>query len=536
MKPLRSGDPRYIGEYRLIGFLGEGGMGQVHLGKSPEGMLVAIKTVKPELVKDQDLRRRFQREIQAVARVGGGYVAEMVDSDPQAARPWLATRFIPGVTLADQVWPRAEDGRLLDTRPLPVGAVWWLALGLIKALMAVHACEIVHRDLKPGNIMLSPYGPRVIDFGVVRGLQGSGLGESGITLPGVIVGTPDYMSPEQSLGWMVSHPSDVYSLGAVLVAVSTGIVPERDSRYRPLWEEAGLPLVPGELQSLVGSCLEPRPESRPSLNQLMSAVLHGQRPYPQARPSYWPKPTASLVDSATENIFGSLPAGVAQPTVQDRDGWERWYLPPTKSLTVPVTVKEPGRPTIRSGLDGALCAAYRPRLNGGSVLDRRPGQQRDASEYAIEGDRHLKAMRYEEAERAYRASLGLDPKNAAVWVDLGRTLCPQGRMVEAERAFGHALDISPEIIAARRNRYLAVYTMGGSMHAANLLGEELQEACLAVLERSPTSPAEYANLGDAYCTLRQCDNGAVAYQEALRLDPDNPWLTEKYEYAMRVCR
>ncbi|HEX3924499.1 MAG TPA: tetratricopeptide repeat protein, partial [Streptosporangiaceae bacterium] len=184
----------------------------------------------------------------------------------------------------------------------------------------------------------------------------------------------------------------------------------------------------------------------------------------------------------------------------------------------------------RAGLDGMLCAAYRPRAAGDGVLDRRPGQQRDATEGAVDGDRHLKAGRPAEAERAYRASLRLDQANAVVWVDLGRTLYPQGRMREAERA----LDVDPGLIVARRNRYLAVYTMGGSMHAANLLGEELQEACVAVVERSPTDAAGYANLGDAYCTLSQCGPAALAYQAALRMDPDNPRLSEKYEYAVRA--
>jgi hypothetical protein len=542
MEPLRTGDRIDIGKYRLIGFLGEGGMGRVYLGKSPEGMLVAVKVIKSAWTADGAFLKRFVNEMKAMAMAGGGYVAEMVDSDAQAGQPWLATRFIPGVTLAEAIWPRGRKG----ARPLPAGAVWWLASGLIKALQAVHACNIVHRDLKPGNIMLSSYGPRVIDFGVARGLAGSGLSDWRITLPGFAVGTPDFMSPEQRRAWVVGYPSDVYSLGAVLAAASTGTVPERDSLDCPLWRQAGLPAVPGELRSLVGGCLEWLPENRPSLMELLSAVVDGRDAYPPTMPSYWPNPTASLVEAAAGEIFTALPAGEGRPAVTDHNGWEQWYLrherpeppdyPHTKPITVLDTVKEPVRPAIRAGLDGKLCAAYRPKLVGGSVLDRRPGQQRDATEYAIDGDRHLKAGRHAEAERAYRASLGLDPKDAAAWVDLGRTLYPQGRMREAERAFERALDISPELIAARRNLYLAVYTMGGSMHAASLLGEELQEACLAVLDRSPADPAEYANLGDAHCTLRQCGQGALAYQAALRLDPDNPRLNEKYEYAIRAGR
>ena len=194
---------------------------------------------------------------------------------------------------------------------MSAGGVWWLAFGLVKALAAIHASGIVHRDLKPSNIMLSPYGPRVIDFGIATGLAGSGFRRVHHA-PGMRIGTPQYMSPEQHLAWTVDTPSDVYSLGAVLAVAVTGIEPQLDSLNRPHWEP-GLRAVPGELQGLVQGCLESRPGDRPTLAQLLSATVHGTERYPRALPSWWPTPTADQVDDAAAHVFDSLSTSAGRP-------------------------------------------------------------------------------------------------------------------------------------------------------------------------------------------------------------------------------
>jgi hypothetical protein len=506
--------------------------------------------ISREWTQEPTFRERFRQEMRAIERVGGGYVADLLGCDPNASQPWLATRFILGVTLADVVWPVDGNGKALPPRPLPVGAMWWLAFGLIKALQAIHACNIVHRDLKPGNVMLSAFGPRVIDFGVARGLAGSGLSHSNITIPGFAVGTPDYMSPEQRLGWEVGTASDVYALGAVLASAITGAIPERDSLERPRWDLA-LSAVPAELQWVIGSCLEPRPEDRPSLNTLLSEVLHGRAPYPRAMPSHWPQPTADLVDAEAGRVFDFLTVTEGLPSVTDHNGWEQWYLrhasgPRQPGPRQPDTQDMPGRRApsrpglqpdpepevrleVRPGLDGVFFAAYRPVLGGG-LPGKYPGQELDAADYALRGDRHRERGRYTDAVDAYQASLRLDPKNAVVWNDLGRTLCSRGLMRQAERAFKYAIDNSEQLIAALRNHYLAIYRMGGSMNTAQLVGEQLAETCHAVLRESPGDAAEYANLGDAYRTLGDRVRAASAYREAARIDPENSRLVERINY------
>ena len=368
--------------------------------------------------------------------------------------------------------------------------------------------------------MLSPYGPRVIDFGIATGLTGSGFGEA-ITLPGMKIGTPQYMSPEQHMAWTVDTPSDVYSFGAVLTLAATGFEPQLDSLNRPHWEQ-GLRAVPGELQGLVQGCLESRPGDRPTLSQLLTDTVRWTERYPRALPSWWPTPTASQVDDAAARVFDSLSPSAGRPRVTEHNGWEQWYIDGQRTGD-----EVPQTRAIRPGLDGEFYPAYRPASPGGSPVERRLGQRPDAAEYAVQGDRHIERKRYTDAVEAYRASLRLDPKNAVVWNDLGRALCGPGRMREAERAFASALAIDPGLVAALRNRYLAIYQMGGAGDTAQLEGEKLEDACNDVLRRSPASAAEYSNLGDAYRTFGHQVLGTSAYQAALDLDPGNLWLKRK---------
>jgi serine/threonine protein kinase len=181
---LRVGDPRSVGPYRLLGRLGTGGMGQVFLGRSAGGRLVAVKVIRPELAGEPGFRARFAREVAAARTVCGLFTAPVADADVQGQVPWLATAYVAGPSLADAV-----D----DQGPLPVDSVLTLAAGLAEGLEAIHASGLVHRDLKPSNVLLAADGPRVIDFGISRAAEASVL-----TQAGTVMGSPGYMSPEQA--------------------------------------------------------------------------------------------------------------------------------------------------------------------------------------------------------------------------------------------------------------------------------------------------------------------------------------------------
>ncbi|MFG3475275.1 serine/threonine-protein kinase [Streptomyces sp. NPDC047980] len=257
MQPLEAGEPRTIGAYRLLGRLGAGGMGRVYLARSEGGRTVAVKVVHPHFALDEQFRARFRREVEAARRVGGAWTAPVLDADPDAPVPWVATGFVAGPALGAAV---AEHG------PLPEHTVRTLGAGLAEALAAVHALGLVHRDVKPSNVLLTLDGPRLIDFGIARATDGT----ASLTTTGVSVGSPGYMAPEQIVGsGEVTGAADVFSLGAVLAYAATGTAPfPGDSSaallYKVVHEEPELGALTGELRELVAGCLAKDPAARPA--------------------------------------------------------------------------------------------------------------------------------------------------------------------------------------------------------------------------------------------------------------------------------
>lgn len=268
MKPLEPGDPDAVGPYTLLGRLGSGGMGEVFLGRGPEGRLAAIKVARPELADDTAFRRRFGCEVDAARRVDGRFTAAVLGADPGARRPWLATAYIAAPSLSDAV----TDGGVL-----PPDSLRALLAGVATALDAIHRAGLTHRDLKPSNILLAEDGPRVIDFGISRSIE-----HSQITRTGQAPGTPGYMAPEQLRGGAVGPYTDVYALGATLVFAATGEGPFGQGDplallYRALEEEPRLDAVPGELRGVLAECLAKEPERRPAIPTLLAqfATLPG---------------------------------------------------------------------------------------------------------------------------------------------------------------------------------------------------------------------------------------------------------------------
>jgi hypothetical protein len=248
-----------------------------------------VKIVHPDLARDPEFVRRFRREVQAAEAVSGAYTAPVIGAGPDDSPPWLATTFVAGPSLADLV------GR---AGPLPSAAVWRLAGGLIEALQAIHGRGLVHRDLKPGNILIAVDGPRVIDFGISRALEGVG---TVLTAARTTMGTPAYMSPEQAEGREIGPPSDVFSLGSVIAFAATGSTPFEGGdvfsiAYRVVHAEPDLSRLPPAPRGLVAGCLAKDPMSRTPLAQLMDAVVAGVGVLPETAPGkFWPDPVEALV-------------------------------------------------------------------------------------------------------------------------------------------------------------------------------------------------------------------------------------------------
>ncbi|RAG80394.1 serine/threonine protein kinase [Streptacidiphilus pinicola] len=335
MRPLGTDDPSTVGPYRLIALLGAGGMGKVYLARSAGGRTVAVKVVRPELAGDPGFRERFRREVAAAQAVDGAFTAPVVDADRDSAAPWLATAYVLGPTLAEAV---AEHG------PMPERTVRALGAVLAEALTAIHAAGLVHRDLKPSNVLLAADGPRVIDFGIARALDGSGA-----TTTGVIVGSPGFMSPEQASGRKVGPAGDVFALGSVLAFAATGQGPFSAGAgdaatllYRVVHEEPDLAQVPGTLRPVLAACLAKDPAGRPTPAQVRD-LLAAEGAAALLRGAWLPaeisggiaRHAAHVLELETPAPFGrAAPDTDAAPAAADAAG----------------TSREPGRAPSRRGL------------------------------------------------------------------------------------------------------------------------------------------------------------------------------------------
>ncbi|MGW4508096.1 serine/threonine-protein kinase [Streptomyces sp. NPDC004436] len=276
-----AGFPEYAGQYRLESVLGSGGMGVVHLATSGSGLKLAVKIVHAEHAVDPEFRARFRQEVAAARRVSGAFTAPVVDADPEAERPWMATLFIDAPTLAARVKERVLDRAEL-TR---------LAAGLAEALRDIHRAGVVHRDLKPGNVLMAPDGVRVIDFGISRPADSDLRTETG-----KLIGTPPFMAPEQfQRPREVGTAADVFALGAVLVHAATGRGPfDSDSHYLVAYQvvhsEPDLTGLPRQLVPLVARCLAKDPQERPTAESLIAEMRALAYPTAEDTQSFIPRP------------------------------------------------------------------------------------------------------------------------------------------------------------------------------------------------------------------------------------------------------
>ncbi|MDA3647995.1 WD40 repeat domain-containing serine/threonine protein kinase [Saccharopolyspora indica] len=325
MRPLGPSGPVEVGPYRVLAELGRGGMGRVLLGSGPDGRLVALKLVHDQFAEDDSFRTRFRREVEASRAVSGAYTAAVVDADPDAPTPWLASVFVPGPSLHEVI---------TAVGALPEDPVLRLAAGLSSALIQIHQAGLVHRDLKPSNVLLTEDGPRVIDFGIVRAVNGDQAGD--LTRAGWLVGSPEYMSPEQANGEPVTSASDVFSLGSVVVAACAGTGPFHHAATLQTLNDVvradpDLSGVPSAIRRIVEPCLAKDPAERPTPAELLRSI--GQIS-PSARP--WPPGVhrliarrhadiARLLDESPEPVDTGTPTvaatrvdtGAADPTRED---------------------------------------------------------------------------------------------------------------------------------------------------------------------------------------------------------------------------
>ena len=358
---LDPGAPTEIGRYRLYARLGAGGMGQVFLSFLPGGRPVALKVVREEFAADPEFRRRFAQEARAAQQVNGIHIAQLLDADPAAPTPWLATAYIPGPSLLEAV-------RLHG--PLPLDSVRVLVSGIAQALAAIHAAGLIHRDLKPANVILAADGPRVIDFGIARAADATTA-----SLTGKRIGSPQYMAPEQVRGLPATPALDVFALGALAYFAATGRPAFGEGEdlaviFRIVQEQPDLTGCPPELLDLVAACRNKDPAARPDTKAVFDACQPG------ATAGAAPSAAAGAARSGgphTASAAGWLPLELAQ-SIEARTraiaalGAQPPPVSPTVSPTVPqfsntpTTLPHPGSTQPTTPVDAG---SPRPPVTGG---------------------------------------------------------------------------------------------------------------------------------------------------------------------------
>ncbi|MBV7698333.1 serine/threonine-protein kinase [Streptomyces sp. TRM70350] len=358
MERLDRDDPRGIGRYRILARIGTGGMATVYLGRSGGGRAVAVKVLRADFAREPEFRARFRSEVEAATAVGGVYSPPVLDADPDAERPWMATEFLPSVTLRDAV---ERYG------PLPAPSVRRLAAGLAEALAAIHRTGIVHLDVKPANVLLTADGPRLIDFGIAARTRS--------TAPS---GSRGFMSPEQMAG-SAGPPSDVYSLGATLAYA---------------WGEqgAGHAAADDALTALLADCRRPEPAARPTAAEL-TALLASMTAHPEATDTAWLPTTVTAAIDRQASAAANPPAPASTP-------------PSRRSLLI-------GGATVLAAAGGGAAAVLAGGESGTTDDEKSPGKFSNAApaaspsanspspppkpiklEFVITGDGPLTALTY----------------------------------------------------------------------------------------------------------------------------------------------
>ncbi|MEU1935449.1 serine/threonine protein kinase [Streptomyces coeruleorubidus] len=391
VQQARPGDPSRIGPYRIIGRLGAGGMGTVHAGVASDGMRVAVKVIHPEQAQEPEFRARFRREVELSARVTGPHLVPLLAADPDAQTPWLATAYVPGPTLNQHV---------LAHGPLTEGSLYAFAAATAQALATIHAVGVVHRDVKPQNVLLTPAGPRVLDFGIAHAADGTS-----VTRTGVMTGTPGWISPEQYRQGTAGPAGDVFAWAALVAYAATGRLPFGAGApdvvaFRVMSGEADLDGVPAPLRRTVEKALAQEPGDRPSAAEVAQecAVLLASQ-----------VTQVASADAVSATAVDVITAVWEVPAAEDA----AWQLPSDRSRS---RKRLAGAVVLAAGVIGGLAGGVAALLPGDTEGGRHtPSSAASSSPLASAGPRQSSASTAKENEAAKQQAGSGTSASAASW-------------------------------------------------------------------------------------------------------------------------
>ncbi|KAA9379265.1 protein kinase [Microbispora cellulosiformans] len=328
----RYGEPRRIGPFHILGRLGQGGMGTVYLGRDDDGREAAVKVIHPQWAADPAFRRRFQREVAAAQRVARFCTAAVLGAGLDGEVAYLATEYVPGPTLQEVV---------RDRGPLSGSSLEAVAVNVAVALQAIHSAGVIHRDLKPSNVLLSPVGPKVIDFGIAQ------VTDNTADMSGIVAGTPSFMSPEQAKGDRLTPASDIFGWGALVAYTASGHAPFSGGSipsilYRVLHEPPQISGLDPRLRSIVDLALAKEPAQRPTAQRLVE-MLTGHEPVESVAPVATVAPAATVTGLPT--VAGGAASRRSRPGLLLGVGGVVAALLVTAGVVVAVQTASSGKPS-----------------------------------------------------------------------------------------------------------------------------------------------------------------------------------------------
>ena len=508
-QPLRPADPRQLGPYELTGRLGSGGMGIVYAARTqtPDGRerLVAVKVIHPHLADAPEFRTRFRSEAALAARVARFCTAAVLDVDVEGEQPYLVTEFVDGPTLQEVV---EEQG------PLSGSALDALAIGIAVALIAIHEAGIIHRDLKPSNVVLSRFGPRVIDFGIARAADVV----TGLTSG--VIGSPPYMAPEQFRGEQATTATDVHAWGAVVCFAGTaqpplGVAAPEVMLYRALHQDIDVGGLDEPIRTLVQAALSKDPSSRPTARGLLERLAVGSPGAVAAVPAPAVHPAAAEGAGPGQNAGAGR--GVRPPDATTTQ------LTPQGPLTA-LEFTAPRQPTRRKPVEPAPPDAdVRPGIHA------RPDAEVPVGSLEVPTPRR-RGGRWVLVSAAVLAALAV-AAGAAVWAGPWRhqsrsVAHPQVAADQAVRQYDaddSATGPAPPVAGARRGGTVTLYASSGEWHldpAQNSFPDAMM-ASSRLLNRTLTSYREDGKgratlVGDLATDTGRTTDGGKTWDYTLR--------------------